>query len=80
MKACLVGIEERGEIDMESCVSWFAIHVCCVGTKLTIQAWNEHTIPGIFTVKPPNKGHIGDGPVVPCREVVLFSEVPIGNF
>ena len=27
------------------------------------------------TVKPPNKGHIGDGPVVPCREVVLFSEV-----
>ena len=27
------------------------------------------------TVKPPNKGHIGDGPVVPCREVILFSEV-----
>ena len=27
------------------------------------------------TVKPPNKGHIGDGPFVPCREVVLFSEV-----
>ena len=35
-----------------------------------------------YTVKPPNKGHIGDGPVVPCREVVLFSEVffiPIGT-
>ena len=29
----------------------------------------------ILTVKPLNKGHIGDGPVVPCREVVLFSEV-----
>ena len=29
----------------------------------------------ITTVKPPNKGHFGDGPVVPCREVVLFSEV-----
>ena len=29
----------------------------------------------IITVKPPNKGHFGDGPVVPCREVVLFSEV-----
>ena len=28
-----------------------------------------------YTVKPPNKGHIGDRPVVPCREVVLFSEV-----
>ena len=27
------------------------------------------------TVKPPYKGHIGDGPFVPCREVVLFSEV-----
>ena len=27
------------------------------------------------TVKPPNKGHIGGGSVVPCREVVLFSEV-----
>ena len=29
----------------------------------------------VATVKPLNKGHIGDGPVVPCREVVLFSEV-----
>ena len=32
------------------------------------------------TVKPPNKGHFGDGPVVPCREVVLFSDVLFGNF
>ena len=29
----------------------------------------------LYTVKPPNKGHFADGPVVPCREVVLFSEV-----
>ena len=29
----------------------------------------------IYTVKPPNRGHFGDGPFVPCREVVLFSEV-----
>ena len=28
-----------------------------------------------LAVKPPNRGHIGDGPVVSCREVVLFSEV-----
>ena len=28
-----------------------------------------------YTVKPPNRGHFGDGPFVPCREVVLFSEV-----
>ena len=53
VKACLIGMEENGEIDMESsmqkfCVSWFAIRVCCLGTKLAIQAWNEHTIPGIF--------------------------------
>ena len=27
------------------------------------------------TVKPPNKRHIGDGPFVPCGEVVLFSDV-----
>ena len=31
------------------------------------------------TVKPPNKGHIGDRPIVPCREVVLFSEVLLLN-
>ena len=29
----------------------------------------------VITVKPLNKGHIGDGPFVPCRAVVLFSEV-----
>ena len=28
-----------------------------------------------YTVKPPNRGHFWDGPFVPCREVVLFSEV-----
>ena len=27
------------------------------------------------TVKSPNKGHIGDGPFVPSKEVFLFSEV-----
>ena len=26
-------------------------------------------------IKPTNKGHIGDGPYVPCREFVLFSKV-----
>ena len=31
------------------------------------------------TVKPPKKRHFGDGPVVPCREVVLFSDVFFGN-
>ena len=32
-----------------------------------------------ITVKTPNKGHIGDGPFVHCREVVLFSEVFVLN-
>ena len=31
--------------------------------------------PYTNTVKTPNRGHFGDGPFVPCREVVLFSEV-----
>ena len=31
-------------------------------------------------VKPPNKGHVGDGHFVPCREVVLFSEVLFWKF
>ena len=44
-------MEELGVIDMESsmhkfCVSWFAIRVCSVGTKLAVQAWNEHPVPG----------------------------------
>ena len=29
----------------------------------------------VNTVKPPNRGHFGDRPFVPCREAVLFSEV-----
>ena len=33
----------------------------------------------LYTVKPPNRGHFGDGPFVPCREVVPFSEVLFFN-
>lgn len=47
-------MEEQGEINMECslqkfCVSWLAIRVCCVGTKLAVEAWNDHPIPGIIT-------------------------------
>ena len=35
----------------------------------------EEEVVHVNTVKPPNRGHFGDGPFVPCREVVLFSEV-----
>ena len=37
--------------------------------------WKSY-VYSICTVKPPNKGHtLGTGHFVPCREVVLFSEV-----
>ena len=36
----------------------------------SMSAWLYH-----YTVKPPNRGHFGVRPFVPCREVVLFSEV-----
>ena len=36
---------------------------------------SSHRADNVNTGKPPNKGHFGDGPVVPCRVVVLFSEV-----
>ena len=29
------------------------------------------------TVEPPSKGHFGNSHFVPCRDVVLFSEVEI---
>ena len=38
-------------------------------------AWEKVRVLLSFTVKPPNRGHFGDGPFVPCREIVLFSEV-----
>ena len=51
VKACLVTLEERGDIDLDCphqkfCISWFSIRVANIGTTLAIQAWNEHPIPG----------------------------------
>ena len=46
-----------------SCIIEFTIGGC------------KQTNKQVCTVKPLNKGHSGDGPVVPCREVVLFLEV-----
>lgn len=45
LKACLVSLEERGDINMDCahqkfCVSWFTIRVANIGTTLAIQAWN----------------------------------------
>ena len=36
-----------------------------------------HTAGVSYTVEPPNKGYLGTGNFVLCREVVLFSEVQI---
>ena len=50
VKACLVKMEE-GQIDMNNevhkyCVSWLSIRVCSVGARLTVNAWNDHPVPG----------------------------------
>ena len=47
------------------------------GVAPGIESWVSRSTceSNLSTVKPPNKGHFGDRPVVPCREVVLFSEV-----
>ena len=45
-------MDESGEFDIENpvhkfCVSWFTLRVTQTGTKLTVQSWNNHRIPGI---------------------------------
>ncbi len=54
-------MEENCEINMESalhkfCVSWFTIRVCCVGTKLAVEAWNDHPISGTLLDTTPYRG------------------------
>jgi hypothetical protein len=44
-------MEEQNEFNLDCphekfCVSWFTIRVASVGTRLTIESWNEHPIPG----------------------------------
>ena len=60
VKLCLVKMEESGELNMDLqshkfCVSWFAIRVCSVGTKLAVDSWNEHPVPGISYVTGSGK-------------------------
>ena len=50
--------------DTEEAIYWLPIS--------SIQLVATHTC---IQVKPTNKEPIGDGPFVPCREVVLFSKV-----
>ena len=56
IKACVIALEEAGDIDMDCshtkyCVSWYTIGVANVGTNMAVQAWNNHRIPG-------DEGHI----------------------
>ena len=44
-------MEERGLISMNDamikyCVSWFAIRVANVGTKIAVDSWNQYTLRG----------------------------------
>ncbi len=53
VKACLNKMMENDSFNLDSdthkfCISWFSIGVCCVGTKLTVLAWNDHPTPGIY--------------------------------
>ena len=48
----------------------------CIAQLVVLGHFLHHvSVLYISTVKPPNREYFGDGPFVPCREVVLFSEV-----
>ena len=51
VKTALVEMERSSQIDMEHpmhrfCVSWVAIRVCSVGTRLAVEAWINHRVSG----------------------------------
>ena len=39
---------------------------------VTVVICDENRLNSSNTVKPPNKGHTGDRPLVPCRKIVLL--------
>ena len=58
IKTALIQLEENGDLNMSCrhvkfCVSWFTIRVAHVGTTLAVNAWNEHSIPGILFIYTP---------------------------
>jgi len=49
IKACLVAMQERQDIDLDcphQCYCMWSIRVANVGTALAVQSWNNHPIPG----------------------------------
>lgn len=66
IKACLVAMQEQGDIDLDCshqkfCISWFTMRVASVGTTLAIEAWNEHPISGTLndatTINTPHPSY-----------------------
>ena len=57
IKTVLIQMEQRDEINLSDnhskyCTSWFVMRVAQAGTKIFVQAWNEHRIPGtLYTVR-----------------------------
>lgn len=50
IKACLVDMEEKGQVDTDDdvhkfCISWFTLQVVKIGSSLFIASWNNHHIP-----------------------------------
>ncbi len=55
IKRTLIWMQEQMNIDLDCpchrfCISWFTIHVASAGVSLTVQAWNNHPIPGQSSV------------------------------
>ena len=88
IKACLIMMEENGVINMESalhkfCVSWFTIRVCSVGTKLVVEAWNDHPISGNLGHAKWHSGFWSTSLItfsIIAILVIIVSEHPSSNF
>ena len=63
-------------INRESCLHAIPVYHLTHALKLdALEVIFSEWFCLIVMVKPLNRGHIGDGPFVPCRAVVLLSEV-----
>ena len=70
MSYCIV-IKKNNQVEIYTAMCMQQLQPHLQNLVLNVIPTIEKQIP----LKPPNKGHFGDGPVVTCREVVLFSEV-----
>lgn len=54
VKACLIALQEAGDINMDCphekyCISWFTVRVCAVGASMVVNAWNHRPSSGTST-------------------------------